>query len=144
MPRTFATASAAEPPAGSISVTKETALAVNQIFAGIAVADYDAALDWYERFMGRPPDLVPHAKEAAWQVTETGWVYISSGDASGQGAGLLTLMVDDLEDRVAGIAGRGIETGEIEWVVPGEVRSVWTTDPEGNRIQLGQVLANES
>jgi hypothetical protein len=33
-------------------------------------------------------------------------------------------------------------TGPIEWVVPGEVRSAWITDPEGNRIQLGQVLGD--
>jgi predicted enzyme related to lactoylglutathione lyase len=117
-------------------------MAVNQIFAGIAVADFEAARDWYERLMGRPPDMVPHEREAVWQATDTGWFYIIAGDAPGVGAGLLTLMVDDLDDRVAEIARRGIAVGEIEWVVPGSVRSVWITDPEGNRIQIGQVLGD--
>lgn len=36
------------------------------------------------------------------------------------------------------IAQRGIETEGIEWVVPGSVLSAWITDPEGNRIQIGQ------
>lgn len=41
-------------------------MAVNEIFAGAAVADYDVALAWYERLMGRPPDLIPQEHEAAW------------------------------------------------------------------------------
>jgi catechol 2,3-dioxygenase-like lactoylglutathione lyase family enzyme len=119
-------------------------LAISQIFAGAVVSDFDAALDWYVRFMGRPPDFFPHDKEAVWQVTDSGWLYIVVDEAARAGAGLVTLMVDDLEARVAEITQRGVETGEIAWVVPGEVRSVWITDPDGNRIQLGQVPADES
>lgn len=74
---------------------------------------------------------------------DTGWICIVA-DADRAGKGLLTLMADDLDAHVAEIAQRGIETGEIEWGVPGTVRSVWITDPEGNRIQLGQVLGNDT
>lgn len=115
-------------------------MTVLQMFAGTAVADFDAALGWYEQFMGQPPDHFPHEKEAVWQVTESAWLYIVADDTGRAGAGLLTLIVDDLEIRLAGIAARGIETGEIEWVVPGSTRSAWITDPEGNRIQLAEVL----
>ncbi len=118
-------------------------MAIHQLFAGTAVTDFDQALAWYERFMGRPPDFFPHAREAVWKVTETGWIYIVD-DAARAGGGLLTFMVDDLEDRVAEIAGRGIETGEIAWVVPESTRSAWITDLEGNRIQLAEVLDGES
>jgi hypothetical protein len=44
-------------------------MSVTHVFAGIPVADFDAALPWYERFAARPPDLVPHSREAAWQLT---------------------------------------------------------------------------
>lgn len=118
-------------------------MAVNQIFAGAAVADFEVARAWYARLMGRPPDLIPHEREACWQVTDAGWVYVVA-DADRAGKGLLTLLVDDLETHVAEIARRGIETGEINWVVPGSVRSMWITDPDGNRIQLGQVLADDA
>ncbi len=118
-------------------------MVVNQMFAGTSVTDFETARAWYERLMGRPPDLVPHAAEAVWQVTETGWFYIVA-DAPRAGMGLLTLMVDDLEAHVDGIAQRAIETGTIEWVVPGSVRSVWITDPDGNRIQIGQVLGDDT
>jgi len=118
-------------------------MVVNQIFAGASVADLDIARAWYERLMGRPPDLTPNEHEACWQVTDTGWVYIIA-DADRAGCGVLTLLVDDLEARAAEIAQRGIETGEIDWVVPGSVRSVWITDPDGNRIQLGEVRADDA
>ena len=54
---------------------EESPLAVQQMFAGTAVADYDAALAWYERFMGRPPDFFPQEKEAVWQAPRrsAGW-----------------------------------------------------------------------
>jgi predicted enzyme related to lactoylglutathione lyase len=112
-------------------------MTINLIFAGTAVTDFDAALTWYERLMGRPPDMFPHDREAVWQVTDTGWIYIVT-DADRAGGGLLTFMVDDLDAHVAAIEQRGIATEGIEWVVPGSVRSAWITDPEGNRIQIGQ------
>jgi hypothetical protein len=40
-------------------------MAITHLFAGIAVADYPAALEFYERLFDRPPDLLPHATEAA-------------------------------------------------------------------------------
>jgi len=30
------------------------------LFAGIPVADYAAALKWYERLLGSPPTFLPH------------------------------------------------------------------------------------
>jgi predicted enzyme related to lactoylglutathione lyase len=118
-------------------------MAVQQLFAGTPVADFDAALAWYERFMGKPPDFFPHEREAVWQVTDSGWIYIVE-DADRAGGGLMTFMVDDLEALRADIARRGVEVGEINWVVPGEARSAWLTDPEGNRIQLAEVPGGDS
>src|SRR5262245_36173449 len=52
-------------------------MAVTYVFAGIPVAHRDAAAGWYERLIGRPPDLIPNDDEAAWRLTETGWIYMS-------------------------------------------------------------------
>jgi hypothetical protein len=38
-------------------------MAVTYVFAGIPVADRDAAVDWYKRLVGRPPDLIPNDDE---------------------------------------------------------------------------------
>jgi hypothetical protein len=38
------------------------------LFAGIPVTDYAAALKWYERLLGSPPTFFPHDKEAMWEL----------------------------------------------------------------------------
>jgi predicted enzyme related to lactoylglutathione lyase len=107
------------------------------VFAGLPVADYGAARAWYEAFFGRPPDLLPHDNEAAWQLSGEGWVYVV-GDRERAGGGLLTLLVDDLDARLESLAAEGIATGPIK-TLPGGVRTVVVADPDGNQIQLGQV-----
>ncbi len=47
-------------------------MAATHVFASIPVRDRDAAVDWYERLAGRPPDLAPNDDEAAWRMAETG------------------------------------------------------------------------
>jgi predicted enzyme related to lactoylglutathione lyase len=109
-----------------------------EVFGGLAVADYPAALAWYERLFGRPADLVPNWNEAAWQLTESGWVYVV-GDSTRAGKGLLTLLVEDLDDRIAEFAERGLAPLRID-TLPNLVRKATITDPEGNQITLGQPL----
>lgn len=112
-------------------------MTINHLFAGIAVADYQGALAWYERLFGRPPDVFVHEHEAMWQVAAAGWIYVV-GDPSRAGNPLLTLLVDDLEEHIAALAGRGIAAGAIE-TAPGLYRRVAITDPEGNTITFAEV-----
>jgi predicted enzyme related to lactoylglutathione lyase len=119
-------------------IAHRRSMALTTLFAGIPVRDYEAALDWYERFAGRPPDLVPHAGEAAWQVAGAAWLCVMR-DAERAGTAVHTLLVDDLEERIAELARRGIASGPIEDVVAGSVRRAVVVDPEGTRISLGEV-----
>jgi predicted enzyme related to lactoylglutathione lyase len=114
---------------------------ITEAFAGIAVADYDAALPWYERLLGRAPDMIPKEREAVWQLTQGGWMYVVV-DAARAGTALLTLLVDDLEAHVAALAARGLATGPVE-TVPGVVRRAVITDPDGNTITFGEPLGSE-
>jgi predicted enzyme related to lactoylglutathione lyase len=111
---------------------------IQAVFAGLPVADFEAAIEFYERFFGRPADLVPKDGDSAWQLAEPGWVYVVC-DADRSGRGLLTILVDDLDAHVAELAGRGIETDAIERI-PGVLARTVVTDPAGNTIQLGQPL----
>jgi catechol 2,3-dioxygenase-like lactoylglutathione lyase family enzyme len=108
-------------------------------FSGIPVANLDAALEWYERFMGRPPDMRPHEGEATWQLREGAWMYVVR-DQERAGRGLLTLIVDDLDPALAELSERDIAADEIEGLAGG-VRKATLLDPEGNRISLGHVPA---
>src|SRR5262249_8377456 len=96
-------------------------------------------MDWYERLLGRPPDLIPNAHEAAWQLTATSWVYIVAA-ADRAGTALHTLLVDDLDRFIAGCAQRGIASGSIELIADGSVRQTIVVDEAGNRLKVGQVL----
>ena len=106
------------------------------MFAGLPVAEYGAARAWYETFFGRPPDLVPNENEAAWQLSGDGWVYVV-GDRERAGGGLVTLLVDDLDEHVVALAGRGIAAEPIETYRSGARKTVFA-DPDGNEIGLGQ------
>jgi catechol 2,3-dioxygenase-like lactoylglutathione lyase family enzyme len=105
------------------------------LFAGIPVADYDTALDWYQRLFGSPPVFLPNDSEAVWELAEHRYVYIEHRPERA-GHALHTVFVDDLDPRVAGIAVRGVEPTSRETYANG-VRKVTYHDPDGNEIGFG-------
>ncbi len=111
-------------------------MTVTHVFAAIPVADRDAAVDWYERLAGGAADLVPNEREAAWRLTETGWIYVVV-DVGRAGSALVTILVDDLDGFLAGLFERGIEAGPVE-TIGSDVRRAIVTDPDGNRLSVGQ------
>ena len=115
---------------------------ITQVFAGMPVDDFETAVAWYQIFVGRPPDLVPRAGDSAWQLAGTGWIYVVD-DAERAGKGLLTLLVDDLQEHVGFLAMRGIAPDSIE-TVPGVVRTAIFFDPARNKITIGQPLAGDA
>jgi catechol 2,3-dioxygenase-like lactoylglutathione lyase family enzyme len=105
------------------------------LFAGISVSDYAAALEWYENLLGTPPTFLPNDTEAVWELADHRFVYIEYRPEHA-GHALHTLFVDNLEDRVAGIAERGLEPVERETYSNG-VRKITYRDPDGNEIGFG-------
>jgi catechol 2,3-dioxygenase-like lactoylglutathione lyase family enzyme len=104
------------------------------LFAGLRVRDFAQARRWYERLLGEP-SFFPHATEAVWTVAEERSLYIVE-DAGRAGHGVATLLVDDLDAVVAGIAARGLEPDEREAYANG-VRKMVYRDPDGNEIGFG-------
>lgn len=105
------------------------------LFAGIAVREYDVAVAWYERLLGGPPAFLPNEREAVWQVNDHGFVYIVvRPDHAGHATH--TLFVSDLDARIAKIAERGLEPAERETYDNG-VRKTTFRDPDGNEIGFG-------
>lgn len=103
-------------------------------FAGIPVTDYSAALPWYERFFGQP-SFFPNDIEAVWEVAEHRYVYIVQ-EPERAGNALVLSFVDDLDERVAALARRGIEPAKRETYGNG-VTKVTYQDAEGNEISFG-------
>jgi hypothetical protein len=111
------------------------ALGSLDLFAGIPVDDFATALAWYEQLFGSAPAFFPNDIEAVWQLAESRWVYIKRLPERA-GHAEHTVFVDDLDDRVAGIAGRGLEPAERETYDNG-VRKIVYRDPEGNELGFG-------
>jgi len=106
------------------------------LFAGVRVADFAAAREWYERLLGAEPSFLPHATEAVWTLGEHRHVYILE-DRESPGGGLVTLFVDgDLDELVAEIAARGIEPAQRETYSNGVQKATYR-DPDGNEIGFG-------
>jgi hypothetical protein len=109
---------------------------ITHVFAGIPVADRDAAMAWYERLTGRPPDLIPNEDEAGWRMNEGAWIYVLA-DPDRAGSALNTMLVDDLDAFLDEMATRGLDTGPVETIGEG-VRRTIVTDVDGNRLKVGQ------
>ncbi|WP_246267016.1 Rid family hydrolase [Nonomuraea typhae] len=105
------------------------------LFAGISVSDYAAALPWYERLLGSPPTFIAHETEAVWELAEHRYVYIEQ-QPEDAGHAQHTIFVDDLDAVVAGITERGLEPAKRETYGNG-VRKVTYHDPDGNEIGYG-------
>jgi catechol 2,3-dioxygenase-like lactoylglutathione lyase family enzyme len=104
------------------------------LFAGLRVRDFDAARAWYERLLGEP-SFFPHDTEAVWTLADERSVYVVQ-HPEGAGHSVVTLFVDDLDDRVAAIGARGIEPAGREEYDNG-VRKVTFCDPDGNEVAFG-------
>ncbi len=105
------------------------------LFAGVRVSDLKTAQAWYERLLGSEPSFFPKDTEAVWELAENRSLYIEQ-DPDGAGRALQTIIVDDFDALVAGIAERGIEPDEQETYSNG-VRKAIYRDPEGNEIGFG-------
>lgn len=105
------------------------------LFAGIPVTDYAAALPWYQRLFGARPSFLPNDIEAVWEVAEHRYVYIVQ-EPERAGNALVLSFVDDLEDRVAEIARRGIEPDRRDSPASGVIKVTYR-DADGNEISFG-------
>ena len=108
-------------------------MSIDHVLAVIPVADFKVAHAWYERLFGRGADNLPmEGLLVEWRVTDSGWVQVTR-DAERAGSALLNFAVDDLDQHVAEVSGRGLAAGAIE-TVNKSVRLSTIRDPEGNTI----------
>ena len=105
------------------------------LYAGIPVNDYAAALAWYERLFGSPPTFVASDTEAVWELAEHRSVFIEQRPENA-GHAMHSVFVDDLDALVAEIASRGLEPTTRETYSNG-VRKAIYHDPDGNEIEFG-------
>src|SRR5690349_17745897 len=109
-----------------------------ELFAGHPVRDYATALAWYEKVLGTP-SFFPNDIEAVWDLGPHQFFYIVE-EPEHAGHAVTTLLVADLDDRMAALTGHGIEPALEETYGDG-VRKTTYADPDGNRLAFGEVPA---
>jgi catechol 2,3-dioxygenase-like lactoylglutathione lyase family enzyme len=112
------------------------------LFAGVPVRDYPAALTWYEQLLGAPPAFHPNDTEAVWELAGHRYLYVENLPEHA-GHARHTMFVADFDDRLAKIAARGPEPATLETYSNG-VRKATFADPDGNEIGLGGGPAADS
>jgi hypothetical protein len=110
---------------------------IDVLFAGVQVANFTLAVDWYSRLFGRPPDMVVNDDEVMWRTSDTAWVYVL-GDRHRSGFGVVTLAVADLEGTIDELRSRGITGEPIEMVGTAGHKATFS-DADGNRIDFIEV-----
>jgi catechol 2,3-dioxygenase-like lactoylglutathione lyase family enzyme len=105
------------------------------LFAGVAVRDFDAAVAWFERLLGQPPTFAAHDTEVVWTVAEHRSIYVVLRPERA-GYAMVTVFLGDLDSFVESAAARGIRPETRETYGNG-VRKVIYTDPDGNEIGFG-------
>lgn len=108
-----------------------------ELFAGILVTDYTAALAWYEGLFGSRPAFFPTDTEAVWELAEHRCVYIVQRSEHA-GHAMHTILIDDLDTHVTEVASRGLEPTNRETYANG-VRKITYHDPDGNEFGFGGV-----
>ena len=107
---------------------------ITHVLAVAPVRDIESAVTWYERLLGRPADLRPMPGLADWHLASGGWVQVFQ-DAGHAGSTLLNLVVEDLDQALLDLAGRGLTAGPV-LSGAGGVRFATLHDPDGNRVTL--------
>lgn len=111
------------------------------VLPALAVARFDTAVDWYERLLGRPADGAPMEGVVEWRFDGSASLQLVH-DPEHTGGGRVTLVVDDIERHVAGLAERGLQAGPVDPEAE-EARTATIVDPEGNQIIFAQPVAPE-
>jgi predicted enzyme related to lactoylglutathione lyase len=111
------------------------AIVLLALFAGLYVSEYELAKEFYVRLFGNEPSFLPNDIEAVWELAEHRSVYIKV-QPEDAGRSVVTLFVDDLDERVGGIEARGIEPARRDTYDNG-VCKVTFRDPDGNEIGFG-------
>jgi catechol 2,3-dioxygenase-like lactoylglutathione lyase family enzyme len=101
------------------------------------VRDFDRGRDFYKRMLGFAETFVDF--DDKWAKLERGQMRIAIGEGDPVEAGVAMIDVPDVKADAERLRGQGVEVGTV-LELTGQMRLVDVFDPDGNRIQLAEVL----
>lgn len=103
----------------------------------LPVTDHATAVKWYQKWIGRVPDVEPMEGVAEWQLAENAWIQVSV-DPEPAGRTTVVVGVKDIEAQHSACAAAGIAMGDISDY--GVVKTSEAVDPAGNKILFVQEM----
>lgn len=106
----------------------------------VRVTDFKEGQKWYEIFLGKTSDFIPHDGFAEWELIPGCWLQVAEGIPS-EGSGPLRLAVKDIKAEKERLF-RELDVENFEIFSRTEVPVKWAsfTDPWGNRIGLFEYI----
>lgn len=107
----------------------------------VRVPDIKEGQKWYEIFLNKAPDFIPHDGFAEWELIPGCWLQVAEGTPA-EGSGPLRLAVKDIKgEKERLVCDLNVENFEI--LSRQEVPVKWAsfTDPWGNRIGLFEYIS---
>jgi catechol 2,3-dioxygenase-like lactoylglutathione lyase family enzyme len=101
------------------------------------VRDFDRGRDFYKRLLGFKETFVDF--DDKWAKLERGEMLIALAEGAPVEGGVATVDVADAKADAEKLRDEGVEVGVVVELA-GQMRLVDVFDPDGNRIQLTQVL----
>ncbi|NKK72912.1 VOC family protein [Rhizobium leguminosarum bv. viciae] len=112
-----------------------TSITVQSIFASATVSNFEEALVWYEKLMGRPADDKPIPGMAQWRKMGGAGLQVWKDDERA-GNGMITIVVRALEAECERLSRLGLQlVNKVEGDF-GVVAQIF--DADGNRINLAE------
>jgi hypothetical protein len=106
-------------------------------FTGVPVSDLARGRDFFERLLGKPPDVLVNENEVMWQIAEAAWLYVVV-DPPRAGHALAAVSVSDLDAALEALASRGIEPSIVEQPGP-SARKATFFDADQNSVAVIEV-----
>jgi catechol 2,3-dioxygenase-like lactoylglutathione lyase family enzyme len=101
------------------------------------VRDFDRGRDFYKRVLGFDETFVDF--DDKWAKLEHGEMTIALGEGDPVEGGVAMIDVDDVRADAKRLRDEGVQVGVVVELT-GQMRLVDVYDPDGNRIQLAQVI----
>ena len=112
-------------------------MSIKNALASVAVRDLNAAMEWYARVLGKPPDSRPMPEVAEWQFDRGGWLQVYQLPERA-GSGSFTLAVSNIGEHVAQLTDLGVDTGQQS--SGDKVKTLMIADPDGNHIAFAEAI----
>ena len=101
----------------------------------LPVEDHAVAVKWYQKWIGRAPDVAPMEGVAEWQLAPNAWIQVSV-DSKAAGRSSVVVGVNDVDAQRSACAAVGVAVGEVKDY--GFVKTAEAIDPAGKKLLFVQ------